>query len=276
MPATTLSTTVSRRIEKAAALPAGTTTVGYASELVQTAVIDFLTGGEAPSGFMQLASQTLQVDLGTGKIPSRVYPITLSGSWTAEGSPKPVYTVPLTSITVSPSKLTCIHAWSEEIANYSTPSIERLVQDAVTHDLNALVDSAAFDAAASSSLRPAGLWNGATAVTPSALTPASEAMAKDLAALAAAVSTNAPGAKVIYVMNPAQALRLTLNSPAFGVITSGYMAAGTVGAVDASSIVTMLGDLQFRASSNATIHMSDTPLPIGYAARRVRASSRRR
>ena len=62
--------------------------------------------------------------------------------------------------------------------------------------------------------------------------------------------------------NPAQALRLTLNSPAFGVISSGYMTAGTVGAIDANSVVTMLGDLQFLASSNATLHMSDTPTAL--------------
>ena len=147
-------------ITRAAVSPASTTTTDYAAELVATATIDFLTGGEAPSGFAALARQTLQVPLqGSAKVPSRVYPISLTGAWIGEGAPKPVFTVPLSSTTLSPSKLVSITAWSDEIATWSVPSIEALIRDAVARDIAGLLDSTAFDANAATATRPAGLFS---------------------------------------------------------------------------------------------------------------------
>jgi hypothetical protein len=137
-----------------------------------------------------------------------------------------------------------------------------VVREALAHDLNGLLDTAAFDASAATSVRPAGLFASATAVTPT--TPAgqitvAEAMITDLQSLAGAVSDGAPDADVVFVVNPSQALRLAPVVGADRVIPTGYVAAGTVGALDAGAVATMLGDLAFQASIEAAVHMSDAP-----------------
>ncbi len=253
-------------ITRAAVSPASTTTTDYAAELVATATIDFLTGGEAPSGFAALARQTLQVPLqGSAKVPSRVYPISLTGAWIGEGAPKPVFTVPLSSTTLSPSKLVSITAWSDEIATWSVPSIEALIRDAVARDIAGLLDSTAFDANAATATRPAGLLRAsATSVTASTATPLTEAMIADLAGLAAAVTTGAPDARVVFIVSAKQGVRFRMQAADFGdVIYSSYMPNGSVGAVDANSIATMVGDIVFTASNSATVHMNDAPTAIG-------------
>ena len=88
----------------------------------------------------------------------------------------------------------------------------------------------------------------------------------DLKALAAAVTTGNPDARVVYVTNPAQAIRVNITSPTKpdNVITSGYKAAGSVGAVDANAIAMLVSQPEFALSRNAALHMENaTPLPIG-------------
>ena len=165
--------------------------------------------------------------VGVIKIPSRTSPQVLSGAWLAEGSAKPVYQGSLTATDLTPYKLAALSGFTEEMLN--STQIEQILREVLSHDLTALLDSALLDATAASATRPAGLFNGATAVTASAATPPSEAMMVDLKALAAAVSTGNPDARVVYVTNPAQAIRVNITSPTKpdNVITSGYMAAGS-------------------------------------------------
>jgi HK97 family phage major capsid protein len=255
-------------VARAAVNPATTTTAGYASELVQTELIDFLASAEQPSAFSQLASKALTIGIsGAVKVPSRVYPLTLVGGWLAEAAPKPVYQVPLTSVSLSPSKLVAMCAWSEELARASLPDIERVVADSLQHDLSGLLDTALLDASAATSVRPAGLFAGATSVTPTApagvVTPA-EAMLTDLQNLYEAVATGAPDANVVLIANPSQAIRLRL-AGVENVIASGYMTAGNVGAVDAGGVVVMGGGIRFLASTDATVHMDSAPTAIGTA-----------
>jgi len=195
------------------------------------------------------------------KIPSRLHPLVLSGDWTLEGSPKPVHAVSLSSITLAPSKLTSLAVWSEEIGSMSIPSIEAVVREALQHDLGGLLDTALLDATAASSSRPAGLWNAATAVTASTEAVKSDAMFEDLAGLTAAVSSGAPDARVMFVANPAQALRLQMAGIG-DVVVSGYQTAGSVGAVDVNGVAMMVGGVRFLASNQATVHLSDTPTAL--------------
>ena len=131
--------------------------------------------------------------------------------------------------------------------------------------LRGRLDTALLDSTAASGVRPAGLFNGATAVTASAATPASEAMLADLRALGAAASTGNPDARVVFVMNPQQALRLQLSAFAIpGVIVSNYMAAGAVAAVDTDALVMLVSQPVFALSRNVALHMEDTaPLALG-------------
>lgn len=246
--------------------PATTTTATWAAELVDAAVLDFVASDMPQSGFAQLASRALTVPLEPGvasvKIPSRASPLTLMGAWIAEGGAKPVYQGVLGAATLQPYKLSAVSAFSEEMLLAS--AIEMLVRETLSHDLTALLDTALFDTTAVSAVRPAGLFNGATSVTASALTPANEAMLADLRALAAAVTGSGnPDAKVVFVANPAQAMRINLLAPGYAnLIVSGYMTAGSVGAIDASAIAMIVGQPVFAISNSAAMHLNDAPLPL--------------
>jgi hypothetical protein len=254
---------------RAAVNPASTTTATWAAELVGQAVLDFIASDMArQSGFAQLAQRAMVVPLAAGvssvSIPARASPLTLMGAWVAENGPKPVYAGVMSATTLTPCKLSAVSVFSEEMLQRS--AIEQIVRETLAHDLSALLDTALFDATAGSATRPAGLWNGATAVTASALTPANEAMIADLRGLAAAVNgAGNPDAQVAFVVNPAQAIRINLLAPQYAnLIVSGYMAAGSVGAVDTGGIAMLVGMPVFQMSRNATLHMENTaPLALG-------------
>ena len=219
------------------------------------------------SAFAQLAAQALTVTLapGTGvvKVPSRVSPLALQGSWIGEGGAKPVVQIPLSTVSVQPYKLSAISTFTEEML--LSTMIEQLVRQALAHDLTGLLDTTLLDSTSASAVRPAGLFNGVTPITASVATPPSEAAYADLRALSAAVSTGHADAKVTYIMNPAQALRIKLAAPQFtGVVVSGYMPAGSVAAIDADAIAMLVGQPVFAMSRNIALHMESTsPLGLG-------------
>lgn len=255
-------------VARAATSPAMTTTVGWAAELVATSTLDFLASEMPASAFAQLTQRgvltvTPEAGAASVKVPARQSPLVLQGGWIGEGNAKPVVTIPLSSVTISPYKLATISTFTEEMLLASV--IEQLVRQALAHDLTGLLDTALLDSTAASSVRPAGLFNGVTPLTASTATPASEAMAKDLAALHGALATGHPEAEPIYIMNPAQALRVPMLSPASRrVVTSGYLPAGSVAAIDADAIVLLVGQPAFAMSRNVALHMeSATPLPLG-------------
>ena len=253
-------------IARAAVNPANSTVPQWAGDLVGTAVADFIASDMPQSGFAQLAERALVVPFEQGaasvKIPGRASPLTLMGAWVAEGGPKPVYQGVMNTTTLTPYKLSAVSTFTEEMLEFS--AIEQIVREVLAHDLTALLDTAIFDATAVSAIRPAGLFNNATAVTPSALTPANEAMLADLKALAAAVTgTGNPDSAVTYVMNPAQAVRVGILAPGYtNMIVSGYMAAGSVGAIDTGGVAMMVGQPAFQISRNASLHMETSPLPL--------------
>ena len=251
-------------VARTLASPAHSTTVGWAAELVGSSIADFLADMARESAFAALAGQALNVTLpaGTGsiKIPARAAPIVLAGGWIAEGSAKPVAAITLGSVSLTPSKLCAISVFSEELLEHSTPSIEAIVTEALKHDLGGLLDSALLDSAASSALRPSGLFQGVTPIVASVLTPTSEAMAKDIGALAGAVCANAPDARPVYIASVTQHARLV--AAGYQAIRSGYLAAGTVACVDAGSIAMMASPPVFGVSRSAAVHMNDVPLPL--------------
>jgi hypothetical protein len=69
---------------------------------------------------------------------------------------------------LSPDKLAVIAVLSYEMLNGS--NAEAMVRDALTRSAPLALDTALFDASASSAARPAGLRNGISALTASALT----------------------------------------------------------------------------------------------------------
>jgi len=254
-------------LKKTASTPAMTTVATWAAELVATSVLDFMATEMPASAFAQLSARALTVTLqpGTGsiKVPSRQSPLTLAGAWVGEGNAKPVASTLLSSVTVTPFKLAAISLFSEEML--LSTAIEQLVRQALARDLTGLLDTSLLDSVAVSAIRPAGLFNGVTPITASAATPATAAATADLKALAAAVRTGHPDARVAFIMNPAQSLSLGFAQPQLpaDVITSGYMPVNSVAAVDADAIAMLVGQPQFKLSRDAAVHAETVPLALG-------------
>jgi len=186
------------------------------------------------------------------------------------------------TVSLTPTKLSVISTFTEEMATYGSPAIEGIIRQAMADDTSIALDTFLIDNVAASATRPAGLLNGVTPITASAATPATAAMVADLKALVSALTAANGGRNVVIIMNPAQALALGFAQTTtgdflfndrseagskFGVsfIVSNTCPAGRVIAVDAEDFASATGDVpRFAVSTDATLHEEDTtPLPIG-------------
>ena len=273
---------------RAAVNPAMTTVATWAAELVQTSNVDFLDRLIPNFIFPQLKAMGPSYTFGNNgvlKIPVRANTPTLAGAWTAEGGAKPVKKASFSTVSLTPTKLSVISTFSEEMATYGMPSIEGIIRQAMSDDTGIALDSFLIDnVAASAGVRPAGLLNGVTPITASAATPAPAAMVADLKALVGAITAAGGGGRgpIAVLLNPAQALALSFAQTStgdflfadqaqaaskFGVrfIVSATVPAAKVIAVDAADFATALGDVpRFAVSTEATLHEEDTsPLALG-------------
>jgi HK97 family phage major capsid protein len=273
-------------VTRAAVSPAMTTTAGYAAELVQQGWGGFLDRLLANSIYGPLSGEGTRYDLGrngTLKIPYRATTPLASGAWVGEGAPKPVKNIGLSTITITPHKLSCITVYTEEMAMSSVPAIEQILRKAMADDTQESIDGYLIDAVAEAATRPAGLLNGVSPITASAAATSAEKIIADINALIAPMEAAGAGGNVVLIMNPAQYRKLGMATTGtadflfatpeqaaakFGVsriIKSTTVAAGRVIAVDADWFATATGDVpRFLVSDQATLHMEDTtPLAIG-------------
>jgi HK97 family phage major capsid protein/HK97 family phage prohead protease len=270
---------------RAAVNPAQTTVATWAAELVTTENVGFLDRLIPASIYQQLAAMGARYTFGNAgvlKIPVRAASPTLAGNWVGEGAAKPVRRASFSTVSLTPTKLSVISTFTEEMATYGSPAIEGIIRQAMADDTSIALDTFLIDAVASSATRPAGLLNGVTPITASAATPATAAMVADLKALVAAITAANGGRKVAIIMNPAQALALGFAQTTtgdflftdraeaggkFGVsfIVSNTCPAARVIAVDAEDFASATGDTpRFAVSTDATLHEEDTtPLAIG-------------
>lgn len=275
-------------VTKAATAPATTTTTGWAAELVQTSVLDFMESLKAASVYPALREKGGTFTFGRNgvvSIPSRNTGTSLAGSFVAQGAPIPVRQGAFTATTLTPKKMAVITTFTREIAEHSTPSIEAILRDAIRDDTAQAIDTILLDNVAASVTRPAGLRNGVTGATATA-GGGFAALVGDLKALVGGLitSTNGNLRAPVFIMNPVQALSISLTQNAGGdftfaagiergmlngypVIQSANVAAGTVFLVDAADFFTATGDEpRFDVSDQATLHMEDTtPAQIGTA-----------
>lgn len=271
-------------VVKAAVAGATTAAPGWAAELVNTAMTDFLETLRPQSVYPALAAAgggrlAFGPNQGAIKIPSRAATPSIGGSFVGEGAPIPVRRLGLTSITLSPKKMGVISVFSREIARYSTPAIEALIRNEIIADTAITLDSLLLDASAGSAVRPAGLLNG---VTPLAATTGGghAAILGDIRKLQVAFDAVNASGNIMLLMNPAQALALELTPGPDGtlgwardimaryrVTTSTAIPAGQIIAIRADDFVTATGDVpEFETSNEATIHLEDTtPAQIGTA-----------
>lgn len=271
---------------RAAVAPATTTTSGWASELVNTAIADFMDTLTPVSIYPRLAALGNRFTFdrnGAIRIPSRSPTPSIGGSFVGEGSPIPVRRFGLGSVTLTPTKMGVISTFTREMGQYSTPAIEGLIRQAIVEDTAVTLDSALIDTTAGSTTRPAGLLNGVTGNTATA-GGGYDALIGDIRNLYADLTTSVGLRNVVFLMNPAQTLAIALTQNVGGdrefaaeinagrllgrpVIESATVAAGTVIAIDVADFVTATGDApEFDVSDQAVVHMEDTsPAAIGTA-----------
>jgi HK97 family phage prohead protease len=266
---------------KAASAVASTTLVGWAAELVQQIVIDFMTTLSPKSVYPRLSAAGLSLTFGrNGKIviPTRARTPTIAGSFVGEGLPIPVRQGLFTSQTLTPKKMGVITTWTREIDEHSVPAIEGLLRDAIQMDTAVSLDAVLLDANAATTVRPPGILNGVSGLTPTA-GGGFNALVGDIKQLTNALLTGTLGniRSPVWLMNPAQVNSIGLvAAPGAGVfpfrdeigrgtlggwpvIDSGTVPINTVIVVDAADFVSVSGDApRFEISDQATLHMEDT------------------
>jgi HK97 family phage prohead protease len=266
---------------KAAAAVAMTTTVGWAAELVQQIVVDFMSTLTPKSVFPRLSGAGLSLTFGrNGKIiiPTRSRTPTIAGSFVGEGLPIPVRQGAFTSQTLTPKKMGVITTWTREIDEHSVPAIEGLLRDAIQMDTAVSLDAVLLDANPATTVRPPGILNGVSGLTPTA-GGGFNALVGDIKQLTNALLTGTLGniRSPVWLMNPAQVNSIGLvAAPGAGVfpfrdeigrgtlggwpvIDSGTVPINTVIVIDAADFVSVSGDApRFEISDQATLHMEDT------------------
>jgi HK97 family phage major capsid protein/HK97 family phage prohead protease len=273
-------------VQRSATAPATTTTTGWAAELVQTQYADLISYLFAASVYMPLSAAGVRYTLGRYgqiSIPVESATPTVAGSFVAEGAPIPVRQEAFTPITIGLKKMAVISSFTRELFEHSQPNIDTQLRDRMGRDTSVAVDTILLDNNPATSVRPAGLRNGVTGLTPTAgggFTALVGDLKQLLNVLIASNSLRAP----VWIMNPQQALSISLTSAAaavgvfpfkaeieagrlngYPVIQSMTVPVGMVIIVDAADYASLTGDdARFELSDQATLHMEDTtPLAIG-------------
>ena len=259
----------------------GTTTVsGWASEIVQTAYADFLQALMPYSIYPALRDRGIRLSfdgVGTVSIPGRTAG-GAGGGFVGEGQPIRVGRITTGAVTMSPRKMGVIVPFSRELVKRSTPAIEALVRQAILEDTGVILDTVLTDTTAASTVRPAGLLNGVSAVAVGYGGGDYQAVLADFKALLAPFFAGNGADSLVVLMNPAQGLALSMMPGPDGVIgsfmgairervtflESTNITAGRLIALRAADFATALGDApEFDISEQATVHMEDTtPLEI--------------
>jgi HK97 family phage major capsid protein len=275
-------------VTKAAAIPADTTTSGWADTLVQTVIGDFIESLMPNSIYPMLRAKGGSFTFGrngTISLPARTTATTVAGAFVAQGAPIPVRQGAFAPITLTPKKMGVITTMTREITEHSTPAIEAILRQAMMEDTGVAIDTVLLDATAASTTRPAGLKNGISKVNASA-TATIVGFIADLTGLAAALITATSGniRSPAWIMNPGDVLKASLLQTTTGdtpfreelargtllgypVLQTTTGLSDMMALIDAADFITATGDTpQFSVSDQAVLHMEDTtPLAIGTA-----------
>lgn len=251
-----------------AAAPVGSTTgAGFASELMRSAVADFLAGLAPASAVSQLmALGGLSFDLENFALQAMNFPARSTApttpAWVSENNPIPVSSEALAAIALGPTKkLATIVAGTREAykrANGATVFATLLRENAA-----AGLDAAYFSADAGAGDAHRGLFYGAPTTTGAAGADAA-ALRTDVNWLIDQVA-GAAGAsgQVAFVGSLGRAAKVaTRMDVKLTIIPSPAVPANRIVAVDPAALVHGSGQPDIFSSEEATIHMSTTPAAV--------------
>jgi HK97 family phage prohead protease/HK97 family phage major capsid protein len=268
-------------VTRAASAPAMTTVTGWAAELVRTQWTDLMPILMPQALLTRLAPKGLTLSFGqTGRIiiPTRARTPSLAGSFVGEGMAIPVRQGMFTSQTLTPKKMAVISTWTREIGDHSIPAIEGLIREAIQQDTSVAIDSVLIDTNPATTIRPAGLLNGLTGLTPTA-GGGLLAVVGDAAGLIQALQTGTYGnvRSPCWLMNPTDVLRVGLSQATttgifplreevargslfnIPIIDSVTVPPKTMILIDAADFVVVGGEApRMEMSDQATLHMEDT------------------
>lgn len=267
-------------ITLAATNPAMTNVAGWAAELMDTQVAQFMDLLAPESIWARIVGLRLVFDRNGGfRLPGRTTR-SLGGSFVGEGGAIPVKQASLTSVALAPHKMAVITTMTRELAQRSAPSAEPLFRQMMIEDTAVVLDAAFLDANAASAVRPAGLQVMGTGSASAGKTV--EQIVQDLRGMAEAMITANAGRRPIWVMNDIRRLALMTklsstedSRPFADEIRSGTLLgypiahsitvpADIVMLIDQAELAQGYGDSpQIDMSNQATLHMEEaTPLPI--------------
>jgi HK97 family phage major capsid protein len=271
---------------RAATTPANTTTPAWAGALVQQQWADLLSALTIASVYGPLAGYGARYTLGRFgliNIPIELTTPTIAGSFVAEGAPIPVRQGAFSTTQIGLKKMAVITSYTRELFEHSTPNIDTQLRDMIGRHTSVAIDTVLLDTNAATTIRPAGLRNGVAGLTPTAGGGFNALVADMKALLGVLVAANSVRSPV-WLMNPQQALSISLTQSAAGVgvfpfreeimqgrlngypvIQSTTVPATTVILLDAADFASLTGDdPRFELSDVATLHMEDTsPVNIG-------------
>lgn len=264
----------------AASNPAMTNVAGWASELIDTQLGEFLDLLSPESIWARLVGLRVTFDRnGAVRLPGRTTR-SLAGSFVGEGAPIPVKQAALTSVMVSPFKMAVITTMTRELAQRSSPAAEPLFRQMMIEDTAVAIDAAFMDATAASAVRPAGLQVLGSGSASAGATVAN--IMADLKDMAGDMITAQTGRRAVWVMNDLRrlglqtALSTTEDTRPFAaeiaagsllgypIVTSINVPAAVVFLIDQAELAQGYGDSPaIEMSNQATLHMEDTaPLPL--------------
>lgn len=253
-------------IEKAAVAITSTQT---ATGLVEPPVFTYLRSLRRRSAAAQLFTAPLPLPRGLQiSVPGA------SAGWTeptfvAEGGPIPASLGNFNAVTVGPtSKLAMIASVTSELKHYSAESAEMIVTDLMDDAASRALDAAVFSTAAGSAVRPAGLLNGISPITPTAGGGVA-ALTADIKALVSAIVAAGGGSSILIFAHPSQAVAINVlaaNGVGYPVIPAPLLSQGTVIAIEQDAIVSGFPELpKVETSNDAVVHFETSPSQISAA-----------
>lgn len=278
-------------VVKAVTNPAQTDVAGWAAELVDSAIADFMEALTPESAYAQLAPKGARFTFGRNgaiKIPRRNgpglnAPGDLRGAFVGEGNPIPVRRGSIGSVSLMPFKLGVISTYTREIAAHSTPAIESIIRQGILEDTAIALDTALLDATpAIAGVRPAGLLNGVVPIA-GAAGGGVEAITADFAAALQVFTAANAASGLAVLLNPAKVISLQWATTPLGTYPFRDGAnAGTIGGfplitsttipidqmtmIRAADFASATGDSpEFDISDTATLHEVDGDYPANQA-----------
>ena len=243
---------------RAATAPATTTNANWAGPIAHATVSQTVVEMASVSAAASLIAAGMRLNFdrfATIHAPGRLVDGSDAGTWVAEGAPVSVRVQRITAgTTLSPCKLVVINAATRE--QIESSNIEEVSRRLLLESMAWALDVAVFGSQAAGN-SPAGILNDLTGLTPTTGGGVA-AVESDLRALTAALVSAGAGRAPALILNPTQAVTLSLLAgPHFDmpIWRSNAIANGTVVMVEPISFVSAFAPTpEFEISSEGVPH----------------------